>query len=72
MQILKEQETELVGPEEDGYSGEDPAFTLQCGDSLSIFANHIGEDAFGVRKLLLRGLRGLRRGRRSVKTCPPN
>jgi hypothetical protein len=71
MQRLKEQETEL-GPEEDWYSGEDTAFTLQCGDSLSIVANHIGEDAFGVRKLLLRGLRGLRRGQRSVKACPPN
>jgi hypothetical protein len=71
MQRLKEQKTEL-GLEEDWYSGEDTAFTLQCGDSLSIVANHIGEDAFGVRKLLLRGFRGLRRGRRSVKACPPN
>lgn len=71
MQRLKEQETEL-GLEEDWCSGEDPAFDLQCGDSLSIAANHIGEDVFGVRKSLLRGLRGLRRGRRSVKACLPN
>jgi len=71
MQRLKEQETEL-GIEEDWYSGEDPAFDLQCGDSLSITVNHIGEDAFGMRKLLLRGLSGLRRSRRSVKACPPN
>ena len=70
MQSLKEQETEL-GLEEDWCSEEDAAFTLQCGDSLSIAANHIGEDAFGVRKLLLRGLRGLRRGRRRVKACSP-
>ena len=71
MQRLKEQETEL-GREEDWCSGEDIAFDLQCADSLSIVANHIGEDPFGVRKLLLRGLRGLRRGRRSAKACHPN
>jgi hypothetical protein len=71
MQHLKEQEMEL-GPEEDWCSGEDTAFDLQCGDSLSIAANHIGEDAFGVRKLLLCGLSGLRRGRRSVKACLHN
>jgi hypothetical protein len=70
MQRLEQQETEL-GPEEDWYSGEDTALTLQCGDSLSIAANHIGEDAFGVRKLLLRSFRGLRRGRRSAKACSP-
>jgi hypothetical protein len=69
MQRLKEQETEL-GPEEDRCSGEDAALTLQCGDSLSVVVNHIGEDPFGARKLLLRGLRGLRRGRRSVSLSP--
>ena len=71
MQRFKEQETELVR-EEDWSSGEDTAFDLQCGDSLSIVANRIGEDPFGVRKLLLRGLRRLRLGRHSVKACPPN
>ncbi len=71
MQRFKEQETEL-DREEGWCSGEDTAFDLQCGDSLSIAANHIGEDPVGVRKLLLRGLRGLRRGRRGVKACPPN
>jgi hypothetical protein len=70
MQSLKEQETEL-GAEEDWCLEEDAAFTLQCGDSLSIAANHIGEDAFGARKRLLRGLRGLRRGRRSVEALVP-
>ena len=71
MQRFKEQETEL-GREEDWCLGEDIACDLQCGDSLSIVANHLGEDPFGVKKLLLRGLRGFRRARRSVKACCPN
>lgn len=50
---------------EDEYAEEDPAFDLQCGDSLSIAVNHIGEDTCGVRKLLLRGLRRIRRSRHS-------
>ena len=69
MQHYMKQETEL-GREEDWESEEDTAFNLQCGESLSIAANHIGEDVFGVKNLLLRGLSGLRPGRRSVKACP--
>ena len=38
--------------------GEDPICDLQCGDSLAIAANHIGEEVFKARKLLVRALRG--------------
>jgi hypothetical protein len=65
MQHHTQQETEL-GREEEWGSEEDIAFDLQGPDSLSIAANHIGEDVFGLRKRLLRGFRRLRRGRRGL------
>jgi hypothetical protein len=58
-----QQETDLGREEERFSEEEDIAFDLQCPDSLSIAANHIGEDVFGVRKLLLRGYWHLRRSR---------
>jgi hypothetical protein len=64
MQHYKELESEL-SQEEDWYPEEDPLCDLQCGDSLAIAANRIGEDVLGVKKLLLRSLRGLRRDQRS-------
>ncbi len=53
-------ETELVR-EKDQRLAEGAFYGLQCGDSLAIAANHIGEDAFGGKKLLLRMLRVLSR-----------
>lgn len=53
-------ETELVR-EEERRPTEDAICGLQCGDSLAIAANHIGEDIFGVKRLLLRTLIVLRR-----------
>jgi hypothetical protein len=47
--------------EEDQLLPEDAICVLQCGDSLAIAANRIGEDVFGVKKLLLRTLRALGR-----------
>jgi serine/threonine-protein kinase len=63
MQHCKELESE---PSQEDYwnSGEDSICDLQCGDSLAIAANRIGEEVFGARKPLLRALRGLRGGRR--------
>ncbi len=53
-------ETEPVREEGQRLEG-DAFYGLQCGDSLAIAVNHIGEDVFGVKKLLLRALRILRR-----------
>jgi hypothetical protein len=63
MQHCKELESE---PSQEDYwiSGEDSICDLQCGDSLAIAANRIGEEVFGARKPLLRALRGLRGDRR--------
>jgi hypothetical protein len=65
MRHYTELDTKL-GCEEDWYSEEDAAFDLQCGDSLSVAVNHIGKDAFGVKKFLLHGLRRLHGGRCSL------
>ncbi|MCA1738605.1 MAG: hypothetical protein LC740_07200 [Actinobacteria bacterium] len=46
------EETVLLGQEEARYSEVDAAFGLQCGESLAIAANRIGEEAFGVGQLL--------------------
>jgi hypothetical protein len=64
MQRCKELESES-SQVEDWYPEEDPICNLQCGDSLAIAANRTGEEGLGVKKLLLRSLRGLRRDRRS-------
>jgi hypothetical protein len=51
---------------------EDATFDLQCSDSLSIFANGIGDDVFVINKLLPGVLRGLLRcSRRGVKASLP-
>lgn len=55
-----ELETELIR-NGDQRLPEDAICALQCGDSLAIAANRIGEDVFGVKKLLLRTLRALSR-----------
>ena len=62
MQHYKELESE---PNQEDYwnSEEDPICDLQCGDSLAVAANCIGEEVFGARKRLLRVLRDLRGGR---------
>ena len=60
MQHYKELESES-SQEEDWYPEEDPLCDLQCGDSLAIAANGRGKEVLGVKKLLLRSLRGLRR-----------
>lgn len=41
-----ESEVEREDPEEDAIC------SLQCADSLAIATNHLGEDAFGIKKLL--------------------
>lgn len=64
MQHYKELELES-SQEEDWYPEEDHICDLQCGDSLAIAANRIGEGGLGVKKRLLRSLRGLRRDQRS-------
>jgi hypothetical protein len=56
-QQAREEEEDQRDTTEDAFSG------LQCGDSLAIAANHIGEDAFGIKKLLRRTLRVLGRSR---------
>jgi hypothetical protein len=64
MQRYKELESES-SQVEDWYPEEDPICDLQCGDSLAIAANGRGKEVLGVKKLLLRSLRGLRRDHRS-------
>lgn len=51
--------------EEDWCSEEDPICNLQCGDSLAIAVKRAGEEDLGVKKRLLRSLRGLRCDQRS-------
>lgn len=53
------EETVLLGQEEARYSEVDIAFGLQCGESLAIAANRIGEEAFGVGQLLRAFTRGV-------------
>ena len=60
------QETEIGRVEEWCSEEENTVFDLQCPDSLSIAASHIGEDIFGLRKHLLCGFGCLRRGRSSL------
>jgi len=50
-------ETERVREEDQRLTPEDAFCGLQCGDSLAIAANHVGEDVFGIKKLLRRTLR---------------
>jgi hypothetical protein len=56
-QQAREEEEDQRDTTEDAFCG------LQCGDSLAIAANHIGEDVFGVKKLLRRTRRVLVRSR---------
>ena len=49
----------LVGQEEARCSEVDVAFGLQCGESLAIAANRIGEEAFGGGQLLRAFTRGV-------------
>jgi hypothetical protein len=63
MQHFKELESE--SSQEDWYPEEDPIYDLQCGDSLAIAASGRGKEVLGVKKFLLRSLRGLRRDQRS-------
>jgi hypothetical protein len=58
MQHHKELESEPSQGDE-WHPEEDPIYNLQCGDSLAIAANRIGEEAFGAKKLLLHTLRDL-------------
>ena len=64
MQHYKELELES-SQEEDWYPEEDPIYDLQCGDSLAIAASGRYKEVLGVKKRLLRSLRGLRRDQRS-------
>jgi len=64
MQRYKELESES-SQLEDWYSEEDPICDLQCGDSLAIAASGRGKEVLGVKKLLLRSLRGFRGDQRS-------
>jgi hypothetical protein len=64
MQHLKDLESES-SQVEDWYPEEDPICNLQCGDSLAIAANRTGEEGLGMKKRLLRSLRGLLRDQRS-------
>jgi hypothetical protein len=45
-------EKTLLGREEDWCSEDYETFDLQCGESLAVAANRIGEEIFGVRQLL--------------------
>jgi hypothetical protein len=45
-QQAREEEEDQRDTTEEAFSG------LQCGDSLAIAANHIGEDVFGFKRLL--------------------
>ncbi len=50
-QQAREEEEDQRDTTEDAFCG------LQCGDSLAIAANHLlGEDVFGIKKLLRRTL----------------
>ncbi len=51
-------EKTLLGREENSYSEEHDSFNLQCGESLAIATNRIGEEIFGMGQLM----RGLARG----------
>lgn len=64
MQHYKELESE-ASQEVDWYPEEDTICDLQCGDSLAVATNRIGEEDFGVKNLLLHTLRGLVRDQRS-------
>ena len=61
MQYFEVLESEAVREEGREDLEEDAICTLQCGDSLAIAANQIGEDAFGIKKPLVRALRALSR-----------
>ena len=52
-------EKTLLGREEDWCSEDYETFDLQCGESLAVAANRIGEEIFGVRQLLRRLARGV-------------
>jgi hypothetical protein len=54
-------ETTEFDQEDDGCSEEDATFDLQCGESLAVAANHIGEDIYRVKKILQRSLTALSR-----------
>jgi len=55
---LETEQRQAREEEEDQHDTTEDAFCgLQCGDSLAIAANHIGEDVFGIKKLLRRTLR---------------
>lgn len=63
MQHFEALESE-AGREEDREDlEEDSTCGLQCGDSLAIAVNHIGEEVSGVSKLLLRCLGAITRSR---------
>jgi hypothetical protein len=46
------EETVFLGHEEEQYSEGHADSVLQCGESLAIAANRIGEEGFGVTRLL--------------------
>ena len=46
----------LLGREEDWYSEGCTIFGCECGESLTIAANRLAEDLFGIKQLL-RGMR---------------
>jgi hypothetical protein len=54
-QQAREEEEDQRDTTEGAFSG------LQCGDSLAVACNHIGEDVFGLKKLLRPTLRVLGR-----------
>lgn len=55
---VRGEETVFLDHEEERYSEDHADSILQCGESLAIAANRIGEEDFGVKRLL----RGLARG----------
>jgi hypothetical protein len=56
-------ETERVREEDQRLTTEEAFCGLQCGDSLTIAANHMYEDVFGIKKFLRRTLRNRGRSR---------
>lgn len=65
MQRYKEPKPESTQVEDWYSEEEDPICDLQCGDSLAIAASGRGKEVLGVKKRLLRSLRGLRRDQHS-------
>ncbi len=49
----------LLDQEEDRFLESDAASVLQCGESLAIAANRIGEEVFGTKQLLRDLTRGV-------------